>query len=108
MATKKERDDGKRQDTEEVAREGKRQDTTGRLEGLVADGVMSALGRPAEFLRADARQVWGDSYRVNIFVGPHAGSARVLHSFFIKADGDGRILNATPPLAREYQQVTPA
>jgi hypothetical protein len=108
MNTKESRDESKRLAKEEGRREAKRLEEAGLLEGVVVDGVMSALGRPSDFLRATARQVAGDSYRVNVFAGPHAGSARVAHSFFVTADGDGRILACSPPLAREYAPALPA
>jgi hypothetical protein len=105
---KHERADRWREDQEDANREAKRLDEAGLLEDVVADGVMSALGRPSDFLRAAARQVWVDHYRVNVFAGPHSGSARVAHSFFVTADGDGRILTCAPPLARGYGPATPA
>src|SRR5262249_36588506 len=108
MSAKQEREERKRQDDEEDRREAKRLREVGLLEDGVADRVVSARGRPADFLRAAARQITGDSYRVNVFAGPHAGSARVAHSFFVTADEGGRILSCSPPLEREYGPTTPA
>jgi hypothetical protein len=108
MSSKQEREELKRQDEEEARQEAKRLQAVGLLEGVVADRVMAALGRPADFLRAAARQVSGDFYRVNVYAGPHAGSARVAHSFFVTADEGGRILSCNPPLEREYGPTTPA
>jgi len=106
--SKHERDERRRQDDEQDRQEARRQKEVGLLEEAVAGGVMSALGRPADFIRAAARQVTADFYRVNVFVGPHPGSARVAHSFFVTADGSGRILSCTPALGREYGPTTPA
>jgi hypothetical protein len=39
---------------------------------------------------------------VNVFVGPDAVSARVVHSYFLAADGSGQVLTATPALTRLY------
>jgi hypothetical protein len=108
MSSKQERDDRRRKDEEEDREEAKRLREVGLLEDVVADRVMAALGRPADFLRAAARQITGDFYRVNVFAGLHAGSARVAHSFFVTADAGGRILSCTPPLEREYGPTTPA
>jgi hypothetical protein len=108
MTTKQEREESRRQDDEQDRREAKRLQAVGLLEDAVAGGVISALGRPADFLRASARQVTPDFYRVNVFAGPHAGSARVAHSYFVTADEGGRILSCCPPLEREYGPTTPA
>jgi hypothetical protein len=102
MSTKNERDEALRQAQEEARREARRVEEAGLLEDVVADAVMSALGRPADFLRAAARQVTADRYRVNVFAGPHAGSARVAHSYFVTADGDGKVLASSPPVRRLY------
>jgi hypothetical protein len=98
MSSKQERDERRRQDDEQDRQEAKRLKDVGLLEEVVADGVMAALGRPADFLRAAARQITPDFYRVNVFAGPHAGSARVTHSFFVTADEGGRILSCSPAL----------
>src|SRR4051794_33217805 len=106
MTTKQDREEVKRQDDEQDRQEAKGQREVGLLEEAVAGGVMSALGRPADYLRVAARQVTAGSYRVNVFAGAHAGSARVAHSFFVAADGGGRILACSPPLGREYGLTT--
>jgi hypothetical protein len=48
------------------------------------------------------RRVWGDRYRVNVFVGVNTPSARVAHSYSLQADGDGKVLTSTPAIARAY------
>jgi hypothetical protein len=73
------------------------------LETIVRDNVLLALGRPAGLQRAQARHMWNDYYRVNVFVGVDAASCKVAHSFFLKADGGGRILMSSPAITREYQ-----
>jgi hypothetical protein len=64
MSSKQARDERRRQSEEEDRQEARRRKEVGLLEEVVADGVMSALGRPADFLRAAARQVTADFYRV--------------------------------------------
>jgi hypothetical protein len=102
MTTKQDRADRRREDEAEARRDGWTADEGGLLEAVVADGVMSALGRPPDFLRASARLVCAGRYRVNVFTGLHAGSARVSHSYFVEADGNGKVLASSPPLARAY------
>jgi hypothetical protein len=77
-------------------------DEVGLLEAVVGDHVLSALGRPGGPHRVQVRRVWGDNYRVNILVGRDAASFTVAHSFFLSADGDGKILACCPPIARAY------
>jgi hypothetical protein len=79
-----------------------RRDEAGLLEAVVRDNVLSALGRPAAPHRVQVKRVWGNNYRVNVFVGPSAASFAVAHSFFLSADGDGKILTCSPPIARKY------
>ena len=74
----------------------------GLLEAVVGDNVLSALGRPAGLHRVQVRRVWRDNYRVNVFVGPDAASFKVAHSYFLRADGNGKILACCPPLTREH------
>jgi hypothetical protein len=73
----------------------------GLLEAVLRDKVMCGLGRPPGLLRTQVRLLWDDHYRVNVFVG-EAASAKVAHSYFLKADGDGKILTSTPAIARVY------
>ncbi len=74
----------------------------GLLEAVVRDAVTSALGRPPGPHRVQARRLWDGRYRVNVFVGGDAASLRVAHSYFVEADGDGKILSSSPAVARLY------
>jgi hypothetical protein len=89
------------QDPAEHARGSERRGD-GLLEAVVGDNVLSALGRPAGLYRVQVTRVWGDNYRVNVFVGPDAASFTVAHSYFLSADGDGKILACCPPIASAY------
>jgi hypothetical protein len=68
----------------------------------IAQSVMRALGRPAEFLRVTVRTVSEGTFRVNVMTGPDLATARIAHSFFVTADGDGNLLASSPPLTRVY------
>jgi hypothetical protein len=74
----------------------------GPLEDAVRGSVMSELGSPPGPHRVQVRRVWGDRYRVNVLVGDDAASLKVAHSFFLHADGDGRVLESSPAIARLY------
>lgn len=86
---------------EEHMRDQRQEDEAGLLEAVVRDGVLSELGQPADPHHVQIRQVFGGSYRVNVFVGDDA-SAKMTHSYFLTADGNGKILTSDPALARLY------
>jgi hypothetical protein len=44
----------------------------------------------------------GVHYRVNVFAGADAVSARVAHSYFIVTDNDGNIVASPPRITRRY------
>jgi hypothetical protein len=66
---------------------------------------MSTLGQPADLHGAQVRLLWKDHYRVNVLVGADAVSAKVAHSYFLVADGDGNIIASTPKITREYRPL---
>jgi hypothetical protein len=72
---------------------------------LIGHRVIQALGEPGDLLRVQVRQLWDGRYRVNVFVGADAGSARVANSFFLEADGDGNIITSTPAIRRQYDRA---
>ena len=74
----------------------------GLLEAVVRENVMGGLGEPAGLRRVQARLLWGHYFRVNVFVGPDAASFKVAHSYFLEADGDGKILSSSPAITRMY------
>ena len=74
----------------------------GLVEAVIADRVLEALGTPTELHRVQVKPVWGDNFRVNVYAGPHSASLRVAHSYFLRADQDGKILACSPPLERAY------
>ncbi len=72
------------------------------LEAAIRKNVMQDLGRPAELVQVQVRQLWESNYRVNVFVGTDAASARVAHSFFLTADAFGTVIASTPAITRLY------
>jgi len=48
------------------------------------------------------RRLWQDHYRVNVLVGSDLTSATIAHSYFLVADGDGKIVSSTPKITRKY------
>jgi hypothetical protein len=74
----------------------------GLLELVVGDNVLSDLGEPTGPHRTQVERVWGDNYRVNVFLGTDAASFKIAHSFFLTADGNGKILGCSPPILRTY------
>ena len=73
-----------------------------QLVGVIEGHVLQALGRPQDLHRLQVRRVWGDNYRVNVFTGPDAASAKVAHSFFVVVDVDGNIKTSTPAIVHKY------
>jgi hypothetical protein len=72
------------------------------LNELIAKQVVQLLGSPTDLFNVQVRPLGGDRYRVNIFVGKYATSARIADSFFLTADDEGKILNSSPEIARLY------
>jgi hypothetical protein len=64
--------------------------------------VLQALGEPSGLRAVNVRRLWEDHYRVNVLVGGDATSATIAHSYFLKADGTGHVITATPSILRRY------
>lgn len=86
---------------EQQATEQKKQEA-GLLESVIRDNVLFDLGRPDELNRVQVTRVGGTNYRVNVFVGPDFTSCKVAHSYFLQADGNGKILSSSPAITRTY------
>ena len=78
-----------------------------QLSAKIGDHVLRTLGQPSGLHRLQIRQLWKDRYRVNVLVGVDVVSAKVAHSYFVVADGDGNIITSTPKIKREYRPSTP-
>jgi hypothetical protein len=70
------------------------------LKDLLRQQVLHVLGKPAGLLRVQVSSLWDRNYRVNVFVGVDAASAKIASSYFVMADSDGNILEATPRLEK--------
>lgn len=68
----------------------------------IAGAVLRLLGHPAGLRGVDVRPLWDNHYRANVLIGPDPTSIKIAHSFFLKADKQGVILNSTPALTRVY------
>jgi hypothetical protein len=72
------------------------------LSTTICRNVIAALGRPGDLLRITARQVSGDSYRVNVVTGMDNASARIAHSFFVVANENGDVTGSAPAIVKQY------
>jgi hypothetical protein len=73
-----------------------------QVNAVIGQHVVAALGRPAHLREVQVRPLWDNCYRVNVLVGAAANAVTVAHSFFVVADTNGNILDATPKLNRLY------
>jgi hypothetical protein len=92
MATAQQR--GQHNDAEQHKRE--------TLNTLIGAQVIRTLGEPTGLHTVQVRRLWEDHYRVNVFVGVDATTAKVAHSYFLVADGDGNVIASTPEITRRY------
>lgn len=60
--------------------------------------VVGVLGKLENLFRVQVRPLWKDHYRVNVFVGADAASARIAQSYFLVTDGTGAVLECTPKM----------
>jgi hypothetical protein len=70
------------------------------LNALVGEQVLDDLGEPDGLLSVQVRPLWKERYRVNVFVGVDAASAKVAHSYFVVTDEEGNVLKTTPVIQR--------
>ncbi len=68
----------------------------------IGRAVMTALGRPANFLQVTVRQVSSDNYRVNVVTGADPSSASIAHSYFVGVDEQGNVAKAQPAIVKLY------
>jgi hypothetical protein len=70
------------------------------LQALIEEQVIHRLGKPLGLRTVQVRKLWENRYRVNVLVGENAISARIANSYFVKADGDGNIVDSDPAMTR--------
>lgn len=81
---------------------GEPQEERGLLEAVIGEGVMDGLGAPDGLHHVQVKHLWDGHYRVNVFVGADAVSAKVAHSYFLNTDGNGKILASVPAITTLY------
>ncbi len=69
-----------------------------QLKRLIGGQVLRALGGAGKG-RVEVRPLWEGHYRVNVVVGESPGCLTIPHSYFLRADGAGTVLESTPALA---------
>ena len=74
-----------------------------QLTNIIGNHTMDALGKPADLQRIQVRRLWGDCYRVNIFVGKDVAATRIANSYFLVADKTGNIVEARPKITKQYR-----
>lgn len=72
------------------------------LSALVGEQVLHTLGEPGALHKIQVRRLWDNHYRVNVLIGPDAATARISNSFFVEADGEGKIVKASPAITKQY------
>ncbi len=70
------------------------------LKAIIGRHVSHSLKDDRGPCKVQVRPLWGNFYRVNVLVEEQIGSVKIPHSFFLEADGDGNILESTPPIPR--------
>jgi hypothetical protein len=73
-----------------------------RLSARIATSVLLALGKPDDLRAVHVRRLWGETYRVNVLTGAETNSATIAHSYFLVADDNGSILEASPAISKHY------
>jgi hypothetical protein len=71
---------------------------------LIGKQVMHTLGRPDGLHELKVCRLWDDHFRVNVFIGADATSARIANSYFVKTDSDGKIVRSFPSITKLYEQ----
>lgn len=84
--------------------EQKQKDDNDDLQQFVIDQVLNQLGIPDNLFRVDAKHLWDDKYRVNVFCSLSQDRAlndiRITDSFHVTVDDDQ--IHSAPPIRRKY------
>ena len=73
-----------------------------KLNSLIKEQLIQALGRPIDLRDVQVRKVWDEHYRVNVIVGADASAVRIAHSYFLVIDSAGIVISATPKITKLY------
>lgn len=73
-----------------------------RMAATISAFVITALGKPPDFLRVAVVKLWTAHFRVNVHAGADVTSARVVHSYFLTVDDDGQVVESDPAITRLY------
>lgn len=84
--------------------ENKKEDNRDDLQQFVIDQVLNELGIPDNLFRVDAKHLWDDRYRVNVYCSLTQNRAlneiRITDSFHVTVDDDK--ISSMPPISRKY------
>lgn len=72
-------------------------DREGR-DARIRQAVIHLLGRPVGLQLVQVRPLWDNLFRINIFIGMDATSAKIAHSYFVRTDTSGNIIESTPTI----------
>lgn len=77
------------------------------LSETVANGVIQKLGTPNNFLKTKAINVFGNSYRVNVYtIVDDSGLVKkssIMYSYLVKADDNGNIVESKPEIVKQFE-----
>jgi hypothetical protein len=72
---------------------------------VIGEQILHALGQPGDLHKVQVRWLWNNRYRVNVFTGPDAVSAKVANSYFVVANDSGDIVCTNPKITNQYGTV---
>ena len=72
------------------------------LNALIGEQVIQTLGEPGGLYKVQVHPLWKAHYRVNVFIGENAASARIASSYFVEADSAGNIVASRPTIRKQY------
>jgi len=79
-----------------------KQCTRNALHSVIAEQVTHTLGKPGGVQqRLQVRSLWGDFFRVNVLVGDDAVSLKITASYFLRTDGEGKIVESSPAIRKQ-------
>lgn len=77
------------------------------LSETIANAVVKQLGTPNNFLKVKAINVFGNSYRVNVYtIVDDSGLVKkssITYSYMVKADQQGNIVDSKPEIVKQFE-----